>query len=149
VTSRAPRKDPPRRAEYPREDEVTTRWMDNDVYGHVNNAHYYSYFDTAVNRYLVEAGGLDIHAGAVVAYVVSSRCDYFRPVRYPERVVVGLCTDRIGTSSVAYGLALFAGGEEAARAGGAMTHVFVDRASGKPVPIPPRLRAALEAVARR
>jgi acyl-CoA thioester hydrolase len=145
----APRDPPPRRAEYPREDEVTTRWMDNDVYGHVNNAHYFAYFDSAINRHLIREGGLDIHGGAIVGFVVASRCDYFRPVRYPDPLAVGLCTDRVGTSSVTYGLALFLGDEEEARAAGAMTHVFVDRASGKPVPIPPRLRAALEAIARR
>lgn len=146
VTTRGP---PPRRAEYPSRDEVTTRWVDNDVYGHVNNAHYYAYFDSVINRHLIVAGGLDIHAGPVVGFVVSSRCDYFRPLRYPDRVVVGLCTDRIGTSSATYGLALFVGDEEEARAAGAMTHVFVDRASGAPVPIPTRLRAALEGIARR
>lgn len=138
---------PPRRSDYPRLEPVSTRWMDNDVYGHVNNAHYYSYFDSAINRYLIAAGGLDIQAGEVVGFVVSSRCDYFRPIAYPDAVEVGLRTDRIGNSSVTYGLAIFAAGDEEARAAGAMTHVFVDRASAKPVTIPARLRRALEAIA--
>ncbi len=142
-------KDPPRRSEYAHFDELSTRWMDNDLYGHVNNAHYYSYFDSAINRYLIAAGGLDIHAGEVVGFVVSSQCDYFRPFRYPDRVAVGLCTDRIGNSSATYGLAIFVGDEEDARAAGAMTHVFVRRATSKPVPIPAPLRSALVAIARR
>jgi acyl-CoA thioester hydrolase len=140
---------PPRRSEYPHSEEMTTRWMDNDIYGHVNNAHYYSYFDSAINRYLITAGGLDIHGGDVVGFVVSSQCDYYSPIAYPDRLAIGLCTDRLGTSSVTYGLALFAGDDEVARAAGAMTHVFVDRASNRPVPIPPKLRAALEAIQRR
>jgi acyl-CoA thioester hydrolase len=142
------RKTPPRRSEYPQFDEVSTRWVDNDVYGHVNNAHYYAYFDSAINRYLIGAGGLDIHAGPVVGFVVSSRCDYWKPLSYPERVAVGVCTDHLGRSSATYGVAMFVGEEEEARAAGAMIHVFVDRASSRPVPIPPALRTALEAIAR-
>lgn len=140
---------PPRRSAYPRVEAVTTRWMDNDLYGHVNNAHYYAYFDSVINHYLIAEGGLDIHAGGVVGFVVSSSCDYFRPIAYPDRAEVGLCVDRLGHSSVGYGLALFLAGDDEARAAGAMTHVFVDRATSRPVAIPPRLRQALEAIARR
>jgi acyl-CoA thioester hydrolase len=122
--------------------------MDNDVYGHVNNAHYYAYFDTVVNRYLIEAGGLDIHGGPVVGFVVSSACDYFRPVAYPEEIEIGLRVDRVGRSSVQYGLSLLAPGDEAVRAAGTLVHVFVDRATSKPVEIPAPIRRALESIAR-
>jgi acyl-CoA thioester hydrolase len=122
--------------------------MDNDVYGHVNNAHYYAYFDTVVNRYLIEVGGLDIHGGKVVGYVVSSACDYFRPVAYPEDLEVGLRVDRIGRSSVRYGLGLFAAGGEAACAAGTVVHVFVDRGASGPVEIPGPIRRALEEIVR-
>ncbi len=137
---------PPRRDDYAHLEPVYTRWMDNDVYGHVNNAHYYSYFDSAINRYLIAAGGLDIHGGEVVGFVVSSRCDYFRPIAYPDAIEVGLRADRIGNSSVTYGLAIFVAGDEEARAAGTMTHVFVNRASSRPVSLPPRLRCALEEI---
>jgi acyl-CoA thioester hydrolase len=141
--------EPTRRSEYVHFEPVSTRWMDNDLYGHVNNAHYYSFFDSAINHYLITAGGLDIEAGATVGYIVSSRCEYFRPIRYPDAIEVGVCTDRVGNSSATYGVAIFIPGEVEARASGAMTHVFVDRASSRPAPIPARLRAALEAIARR
>jgi acyl-CoA thioester hydrolase len=120
--------------------------MDNDLYGHVNNAHYYSFFDTVVNRYLIEVGGLDIHRGSVVGYVVASACDYFAPVAYPELLEVGLRVDKLGSSSVTYGVALFRTGDAVARAAGTMIHVFVDRGSSKPTPIPAALRRALEAL---
>ena len=138
----------PRRADYAWFRPVTPRWMDNDVYGHVNNAHYYAYFDTVVNRYLIEAGGLDIHGGPVVGFVVSSACDYFRPVAYPEEIEIGLRVDRLGRSSVRYGLSLLAAGDEAVRAAGTVVHVFVDRATSKPVEIPAPIRRALESIVR-
>jgi len=136
----------PRRADYRWFAAVTTRWMDNDVYGHVNNAHYYSYFDTAINRFLIERGGLDIHGAPVVGYIVSSSCEYFAPVSYPDDLVVGVRADRIGQRSVHYGVGLFLAADEAARAAGTMVHVFVDRSSGKAVEIPALLRKALEGV---
>jgi acyl-CoA thioester hydrolase len=141
-------KDAPRRADYAWFRPITPRWMDNDVYGHVNNAHYYAYFDTVVNRYLIERGGLDIHAGKVVGFVVRSTCDYFRPVAYPEDLEIGLRVDRIGRSSVHYGLSLLAAGDDVARAAGTVVHVFVDREASKPVEIPEPLRRALEGIAR-
>jgi acyl-CoA thioester hydrolase len=136
----------PARAEYRYVQPVTSRWMDNDLYGHVNNAHYYSYFDTVVNRYLVEQGGLDIHRGAVIGYIVSSACEYFASVAYPEPLEVGVRVDRLGSSSVRYGVALFREGDATARAAGVMVHVFVDRGTSRPTPIPPALRAALELI---
>ncbi len=138
----------PRRGEYAWFAPVTTRWLDNDVYGHVNNAHYYALFDTAINRFLIERGGLDIHRGGEVAYIVSSHCDFFAPVAYPEALEVGVRVDRLGTSSVHWGLALFRARDEAARAAGGVVHVFVERATSRPVALPARIRAALETIAR-
>jgi acyl-CoA thioester hydrolase len=138
----------PRRADYAWFRPITPRWMDNDVYGHVNNAHYYSYFDTVVNRYLIEAGRLDIHAGRVVGYVVSSACDFFRPVAYPDELEVGLRVNRLGRSSAHYGVGLLAAGDDVARAAGTLVHVFVDRETSRPVEIPEPLRRALEAISR-
>ena len=135
---------PTRREEYGYVQAVTSRWMDNDLYGHVNNAHYYSFFDTVVNRYLVEVGGLDIHRGPVVGYVVASACEYFAPVAYPDLLEVGVRVDKLGSSSVTYGVALFQAGDAVARAAGTMVHVFVDRAASQPTPIPARLREALQ-----
>lgn len=123
---------------------ITTRWHDNDLYGHVNNVTYYSYFDTAVNSYLIDSGGLDIHRGEVVGFVVSSSCDYFASIAFPERIEIGLRVGNLGTSSVQYELAVFKEGEEDACAAGRFVHVFVDRASNRPVAIPEALRLALE-----
>ncbi len=120
---------------------VTTRWNDNDIYGHVNNVAYYSYFDTAANAYLIEAG-LDIHGGGVIALVVESHCSYHAPLAYPETLRVGLRVDRLGNRAVTYGLAIF-GADELAAAHGHFVHVFVDRATRTPVPIPDPLRIAL------
>jgi len=133
----------PSRVDYRSFHRVTTRWMDNDVYGHVNNAHYFSYFDSAVNAFLIEDGGLDIQRGAVVGFVVSSGCDFHAPVAYPTPVEVGLRVEELGTSSVRYGVALFADGDDRARAAGHMVHVFVNRETGKSSPIPDPIRAAL------
>jgi acyl-CoA thioester hydrolase len=138
----------PRREAYSFFVPLSTRWMDNDVYGHVNNAHYYSFFDSAVNRFLIDQAGLDIHGGAVVGYIVSSSCDYFAPVAYPEELEVGVRCDKLGNSSVRYGVALFRRGGEEARAAGTMVHVFVDRATSKPVPLPAPLRGALSQILR-
>ncbi|UZE24095.1 acyl-CoA thioesterase [Pseudomonas sp. B21-056] len=134
----------PQRHEYPYLHPITTRWHDNDVYGHVNNVTYYSFFDTTVNTYLIEVGGLDIQGGEVVAFVVSSACDYFASIAFPERIEVGLRVGKLGSSSVQYELAVFKAGEAEACAAGRFVHVFVDRASNRPVAIPDRLRAALE-----
>jgi acyl-CoA thioester hydrolase len=141
-----PTKTAPRRGEYAWFLPMTTRWMDNDVYGHVNNAHYYSLFDSAVNRFLIERGGLDIHGGDVVAWVVSSSCDYFAPVAYPDALEVGMRVDRLGRTSVTYGLAVFKAGDDGARAAGSVVHVFVERATSRPTALPERLRAALQEI---
>lgn len=125
---------------------ITTRWMDNDLYGHVNNVTYYSYFDTAVNQYLIEQGRLDIHNGTIVGFVVSSSCSYRRSVAFPERIEAGLRVDRLGNSSVQYGVGIFREGEPAICAHGEFVHVFVDRAENRSVPVPESIRAALEAL---
>ena len=132
------------RTDYRHFQPVTTRWHDNDLYGHVNNVVYYSYFDSAVNTFLIEHGGLDIHAGQVVGFVVSSSCDYFASIAFPERIEVGLRVARLGNSSVQYELAVFKENQDEACAAGRFVHVFVDRQSNRPVPIPDSLRAALE-----
>jgi len=131
------------RDDYQHFQPITTRWHDNDIYGHVNNVVYYSYFDSAVNTYLIEEGGLDIHTGAVVGFVVSSSCDYFAPIAFPERIEVGLRVGKLGNSSVQYELGVFKQGEAQAYAAGRFVHVFVDRDSNRPVSIPESLRAAL------
>ncbi|HWV07948.1 MULTISPECIES: acyl-CoA thioesterase [unclassified Pseudomonas] len=131
------------RGDYPHFQPITTRWHDNDVYGHVNNVTYYSYFDSAVNAYLIEVGGLDIHSGEVVGFVVSSSCDYFASIAFPDAIEIGLRVGKLGNSSVQYELAVFKAGEDEACAAGRFVHVFVDRTSNRPVPIPEALRGAL------
>lgn len=122
---------------------ITTRWMDNDVYGHINNVTYYSYFDTVANHYLIHEGGLDIHTSPVIGLVVESRCAYRAPLAYPDRLQAGLRVDKLGNRSVTYGIAIFKEGEPQAAAHGHFVHVFVDRQSRKAVPMPERLREAL------
>ena len=133
----------PQRADYLHFQPIITRWHDNDVYGHVNNVTYYSFFDTAVNTYLIEQGGLDIHDGKVVGFVVSSACDYFASIAFPERIEIGLRVGKLGNSSVQYELAVFKAGEDDACAAGRFVHVFVERGSNQPVAIAGVLREAL------
>jgi acyl-CoA thioester hydrolase len=134
------------RADYRHFQPITTRWHDNDIYGHVNNVVYYSYFDSAVNAYLIERGGLDIHEGEVVGFVVSSSCDYFASIAFPDALDVGMRVRKLGNSSVQYELAIFKQGEDEACAAGRFVHVFVDRASNRPTSIPEGLRAALQSL---
>jgi len=135
------------RSDYRHFQPITTRWHDNDIYGHVNNVVYYGFFDTAVNNYLIQQGGLDIHGGEVVGFVVSSSCDYFASISFPDLIEVGVRVARLGNSSVQYELAIFRQGEHEACAAGRFVHVFVRRADNRPTPIPERLRGALEALA--
>ncbi len=125
---------------------IDTRWHDNDVFGHVNNVVYYAYFDTAVNRHLTDAGLLDVNASQIVGLVAETGCTYFAPVAYPDRLEVGLAVARLGTSSVTYRLGLFRAGEAMTAALCRFTHVYVDRASGRPAPIPDGHRALFEGV---
>jgi acyl-CoA thioester hydrolase len=122
---------------------ITTRWMDNDVYGHVNNVVYYSYFDTVVNEYLIRTGVLDVEQGATIGLVVETQCNYFSPLVFPERVEAGLRVARLGTSSVRYEIGLFREGADEAAAQGHFVHVYVDRATRRPAALPEALRAAL------
>lgn len=126
---------------------IPTRWNDNDVFAHVNNVVYYSWFDTTVTGWLLENGHLDAAASPVVPLVVETTCTYFESVAFPETVEVGLGVERLGTSSVTYRLGIFRQGGTQAAAQGRFTHVYVERATQKPVPIPPMVRAALQAMA--
>ena len=123
---------------------LNTRWMDNDVYGHVNNVTYYSYFDTAANDLLVKRGDLDFHRGDTVAFVVASSCQFKQPVAFPDELEIGVRVNQLGTSSVEYGLAVFRKADAQAAAYGSFTHVFVSRESRRPVPIPDNIRVALD-----
>jgi len=123
---------------------IGTRWADNDVYGHVNNVVYYGWFDTAVNAHLIESGALDIHAGAVIGLVVETQCHYFEPLAFPQTVWAGLRVAHLGTSSVRYEVGLFADGAERTAAHGHFVHVYVDRTSRRPVPLPDVLKETLE-----
>ena len=125
---------------------ISTRWMDNDIYGHVNNVTYYSYFDTAANTFLINHCGLDIHGGSIVGFVVSSGCEYLAPIAFPDKIDVGVRVDRLGNSSVQYGIGIFKDGTEQVCAFGHFVHVFVDRISNKPVSIPEKMRKALKAI---
>ncbi len=122
---------------------LATRWMDNDVYQHVNNVVYYSYFDTVINRYLIEAGGLDIQASPVIGIAVETLCRFRKSFAFPETVDAGLRVGHLGNSSVRYEIGLFGASEDEARAEGHFVHVFVERATNKPVPIPAAMREAL------
>jgi acyl-CoA thioester hydrolase len=123
---------------------LTTRWMDNDAYGHLNNVVYYSLFDTVVNRALIEAGALDIEHGAVIGLVVETHCNYFASITFPQSVDAGLRVTRVGSSSVRYEIGLFAAGAPETAAHGHFIHVYVDRATRRPVPLPPALQSALQ-----
>jgi acyl-CoA thioester hydrolase len=138
------RPQPHHRASYPRFSEITTRWMDNDAYGHVNNVVYYSFFDTVVNRWLIEQGALDIHHGEVIGLVVETHCNYFAPLEFPQVVEAGLRVAHVGTSSVRYEVGLFARGEPLSAAAGHFLHVYVDRATRRPALLPAALLAALQ-----
>jgi acyl-CoA thioester hydrolase len=138
------RPEPGKRGDYVEFMPIQTRWMDNDVYGHVNNVVYYSYFDTVVNLYLIDPGGLDFHNAPIVGIMAETHCRFYRSISYPEAIDAGLRVGKLGTSSVRYEVGLFGVDDQQARAEGHLVHVFVDRSTNKPVPIPPSIRAALE-----
>jgi acyl-CoA thioester hydrolase len=142
-----PRPDPEPRSAYCFFLPVSTRWMDNDVYGHVNNAVYYSYFDAVVNAYLIAEGGLDPAAGPVIGLCVESHCQYLDPVAFPDALEAGLRVVQVGRSSVRYEVGIFRKGASTAAAQGYFVHVFVDRTTRRPVELPSRLRAAVERIA--
>jgi len=138
---------PKTRADFRHFRAITTRWMDNDVYAHVNNVVYYSYFDTVVNQYLLECGVLDIVASPVIGLVVETQCSYFSPISFPDVVHAGLRVARIGGSSVRYEIGLFRNDDPAASAQGHFVHVYVERDTNRPTPLPADLRAALDRLA--
>ncbi len=135
------------RGAYPVWREITTRWADNDAYGHVNNTVYYGWFDTAVNAWLIEAGLLDIETGDPIGLVAETGCVYAKPLTYPQPVEIGLGVERLGNSSVEYRLGVFAKGDGEAAAEGRFVHVYVDRASRRPAALPPHWREKLESIA--
>jgi acyl-CoA thioester hydrolase len=134
------------RSFYPHFLAITTRWKDNDVYGHVNNVEYYSFFDTVINDYLIRSGGLDIHGGGVIGLCVESQCTFKQALAFPGTVDAGLRVTRLGNSSVGYEIGLFRSTEAEPAATGRFVHVFVDRVDRRPVPVPDQIRAALERI---
>ena len=126
---------------------IPTRWMDNDVYGHVNNVVYYSYFDTVVNNFLIDQGQLDYEKGQTVGWVVETKCEYFSPVAFPDVVSAGLKVQRLGTSSVKYEVGLFRNDDETAAAQGHFVHVYVDREANTPQPLSAAMKEALASIA--
>ena len=120
--------------------------MDNDVYAHVNNVVYYSFFDTTVNQYLIEQGVIDIESSNIIGLVVETKCNYFAPITFPDVVHAGLRVEKLGTSSVRYGIGLFRNDDDSAAAQGHFIHVYVDRTTRKAASVPPAMRAALERI---
>jgi acyl-CoA thioester hydrolase len=137
------RADIPGRSNFPHFLPIATRWMDNDSYGHVNNVVYYSYFDTVVNEHLVRAAGLDIRASPVIGLVVETRCTFYRSLSFPEIIDAGLAVRKLGRTSVTYAIGLFRHGDTEAAAIGHFVHVWVERATERPIPVPGTVRAAL------
>jgi acyl-CoA thioester hydrolase len=146
VNSSASRETPTNRSDFKSFRRFTTRWADNDAYGHVNNTIFYQWFDSAVNGWLVEQGLLDIRNGGPIALVVETRCAYFAPLEFPSDVEVGLAVAELGRSSVRYRIGVFAEGAETAAAQGEFIHVMVDRSSRRPVEMPANWRSALESI---
>ena len=143
---KATRPTPPSRVDFAVFRPIATRWMDNDHYGHVNNVAYYSYFDTAVNGYLIDAAGTDIRELPAIGLVVETGCQYFAPLSFPDRLEVGLALTRLGHSSVEYRLGVFVAGSDAAAAAGRFVHVYVDAASRKSVAVPEVIRRAIDSL---
>jgi len=146
MTQTAPKPTPDARSRYKAFRTISTRWMDNDAYGHVNNVVYYSWFDTTVNAHLIEQGVLDVLQSNTIGLVVETQCNYFAPLAFPQPVEAGLRVARLGGSSVRYEVGLFAEGSDSAAAQGHFVHVYVDRETRRPVAIPAPLRKVLEAL---
>ncbi len=142
------RRPPTRRADYGFFRPIATRWLDNDVYGHVNNVHYYSFFDTVIAHYLMEIGGLEPLRHEIVGMAVETGCRFHRSLAFPDVVHAGLAVGHLGTSSVRYEIGIFRNDEDEACADGHFVHVFVTRSSQRPTPIPDRIREALAALRR-
>jgi acyl-CoA thioester hydrolase len=145
MTDRPP---PARRAQFVHFTDIPTRWSDNDAYRHVNNVVYYGFFDTAVNRMLIEAGALDLEHSPAIGLVVETQCRYLAPISFPDRVSVGLRVAKLGSRSIRYELAVFRNDDDFAAAEGHFVHVYVDRVTHRPVPLPAAVRAAVEPLLR-
>ena len=126
--------------------DYSTRWNDNDIYGHINNIHYYSFFDSAINKYLIEFGELNIENDPVVGYIVNSNCNYVSPIKYPNLITVGIRVNKIGNSSVNYGVAIFKINDNMASAYGEFTHVFVEKSKNKSTEIPEKIKNSLKKI---
>ena len=134
---------PPKRSDFVAFEEIHSRWMDNDAYGHINNVVYYSFFDTAVNRYLIERKVLDVLKSEAIGFVIETQCKYFSPIAYPDLIHVGLKVTHVGNSSVKYEVAIFKNDDDIASAAGSFVHVYVNRSTNKPTPIPQNVREIL------
>lgn len=135
-----------RRSDYKHFHAITTRWMDNDAYGHVNNVVYYSWFDTVVNQFLIVNDALDIEHSPVIGLVIETQCNYFASVAFPDCVEAGVCVTKLGNSSVRYEVGIFRAGEDSASAQGHFVHVYVDRTTRKPSAIPDKMRKLLQSI---
>jgi acyl-CoA thioester hydrolase len=135
-----------KRTDYRHFQEITTRWMDNDAYGHVNNVVYYSWFDTVVNHFLIKNNVLDIEKSPVIGLVIETQCNYFASIAFPGRITAGLRVTKLGNSSVRYEVGIFREGEESAAAQGHFVHVYVDREMRKPASIPEAMRTLLQTI---
>jgi acyl-CoA thioester hydrolase len=140
----AARASAPGRGEYRVFRQITTRWMDNDAYGHVNNVVYYAYFDSAVNGYLIEASQIDIRKLPAIGLVVETSCRYFEPVSFPDALEAGVAVERLGRTSIAYRVGIFRAGAATAAAAGRFVHVYVDSTSRRPVEVPSVIRSAVQ-----
>ena len=134
---------PPARSDFVAFEEIHSRWMDNDAYGHINNVVYYSFFDTAVNRYLIERDALNILKSDVIGFVIETQCKYFSPIAYPDMIHVGLKVTHLGNSSAKYEVAIFKNDDDIASPSGSFVHVYVNRSTNKPTPIPQNVREIL------
>jgi len=134
------------RSDYSFFKNITTRWADNDIYGHINNVIYYSYFDTVANQYLIEFADFNPISAPVIGVIVHSNCNYIKPIAYPDKIEAGLTVKKLGRSSVTYGIGIFRQGESAACAYGEFVHVFVNRKDNLPISIPTKIRESLQKI---
>jgi acyl-CoA thioester hydrolase len=137
---------PHRRTDYRWFTDISTRWADNDIYGHINNVVYYAFFDTAVNQFLIKSKVLDIHSGEQIGLVIETGCNYFAPLAFPEPIVAGIRVTKLGSSSVRYEVALFANDAEIAAAQGHFIHVYVNKVTRRPEPLHSSLRSCLSSI---
>jgi acyl-CoA thioester hydrolase len=140
------RKEADRRSDYLHFQDITTRWSDNDAYGHVNNVVYYSWFDTVVNTFLIQAGVLEVETSPVIGLVIETQCNYFSSVAFPDKITAGIRVAKLGNSSVRYEVGIFCEGEDSAAAQGHFIHVYVNRETRQPTAIPDAMRTLLKTI---